>query len=200
MSLHSVHRAAADPTMRLVLLHGYGSDERDMLGLARELPPEVDVICLRAPGELENGGYAWFDISIDEQGFGFDDEGFRYSTALVIQALPSLFLDSLPFVIGGFSQGAMVAAAVTLVDPSVNAAWLMSGAFPPSVEMPLSPRRPYLVQHGTLDPVLPVAMGRTLAKRLEDAGQAVEYLEYPMAHSISPVSLRDGMDWLETLT
>ncbi len=170
-----------------------------MLGLARELPVEVDVVCLRAPGETENGGYAWFDISIDESGFGFDEEGFRYAAAAVLQELPELKIEGLPFVLGGFSQGAMVAAAVTLVEPGVDAAWLMSGAFPPSVEVPGSPVRPILVQHGVSDPVLPIAMGRALAARLKEAGQAVEYLEYPMAHSISPASLADGIEWLEGL-
>lgn len=199
MTLHSVRRAAANPTLRLVLLHGYGSDERDMLGLARELPPEVDVVCLRAPGETENGGYAWFDISIDASGFGFDEEGFQMATALVLQELPALRTDDLPFVLGGFSQGAMVAAAVTLIEPRVDAAWLMSGAFPPGVEMPPSPWRPVLVQHGTADPVLPIAMGRELAKRLAEAGLAVESREYPMGHSISSDSLADGIEWMNGL-
>lgn len=168
-----------------------------MFGLARELPPEVDVVCLRAPGETENGGYAWFDISIDAHGFGLDEEGFKYAAALVLQKLPELKIEGIPFVLGGFSQGAMVASVVTLVEPDVDAAWLMSGAFPPGFEMPSAPSRPILVQHGTQDPVLPVAMGRSLAERLKDAGQAVQYLEYPMAHSISPASLADGIEWLQ---
>src|SRR5690349_20919953 len=108
MTLHSLRRAATNPTLRLVLLHGYGSDERDMYGLARELPPEIDVVCLRAPGETENGGYAWFDISIDESGFGFDEEGFQMAVALVLQELPSLRTEEVPFVVGGFSLGTMV--------------------------------------------------------------------------------------------
>jgi phospholipase/carboxylesterase len=199
MTLHSLRRAATKPALRLVLLHGYGSDERDMLSLARELPPEVDVVCLRAPGETENGGFAWFDISIDESGFGFDEEGFQMAAALVLQELPALRLDDVPFVLGGFSQGAMVSAAVTLIEPRVDAAWLMSGAFPPGLEMPASPPRPVLVQHGTADPVLPVAMGRSLAKRLQEAGLAVTSREYPMAHSISSDSLQDGIEWLNSL-
>ncbi|RYG25800.1 alpha/beta fold hydrolase [bacterium] len=199
MTLHSLRRAATNPTLRLVLLHGYGSDERDMYGLARELPPEIDVVCLRAPGETENGGYAWFDISIDESGFGFDEEGFQMAVALVLQELPSLRTEEVPFVVGGFSQGAMVAAAVTLIEPRVDAAWLMSGAFPPGLEMPASGSRPVFVQHGTMDPVLPVAMGRDLAKRLGEAGLQVESREYPMAHSISATSLEDGIEWLNGL-
>lgn len=185
--------------LRLVLLHGYGSDERDMLGLAQELPPEVDVVCLRAPGETENGGYAWFDISIDESGFGFDFEGFQYAIALVLQALPSLREDDVPFVLGGFSQGAMVAAATMLIDPEVNGAWLMSGGLPPDLDLPDSPPRPVLVQHGTLDPVLPIAMGRSLAESMRIAGMAVEMKEYNIAHSISSASLADGIEWLNSL-
>lgn len=167
-----------------------------MLGLARELPPEIDVVCLRAPGETEHGGYAWFDISIDESGFGYDEEGFQYAVALVLQALPGLRADELPFVLGGFSQGAMVAAAVALIDPRVDAAWLMSGGFPPGLEMPVSPTRRVLVQHGTMDPVLPVAMGRALSKGLKEAGMDVDAREYAMGHTISNDSLADGIEWL----
>lgn len=169
-----------------------------MLGLARELPPEIDVIGFRAPGETENGGYAWFDISIDEGGFGFDDEGFGYATAVVLQAVKALPQD-VPLVLGGFSQGAMVAAAVTLIEPSVDAAWLMSGGFPPALEMPPSLTRPVLVQHGTADPVLPLKMGQDLAKRLGEAGLEVVFKEYPMGHSISSDSLADGIEWMGDL-
>ena len=199
MALHSVRRAAAEPAMRLVLLHGYGSDERDMLGLAQSLPREFDVVCPRAPGETENGGYAWFDISVDESGFGFDEEGFQYAAALVLQDLAGLRLDGVPLVLGGFSQGAMVAAAVTLIEPSVDAAWLMSGAFPPGLEMPPSPARPVLAQHGTLDPVLPIALGRDLAKRLAEAGLDVTAREYPVGHTVPADGLADAVEWFESL-
>ena len=171
-----------------------------MLGLAQALPREVDVVCPRAPGETENGGYAWFDLAIDEGGFGFDEEGFQYAAALVLQELPALREDGVPLVLGGFSQGAMVAAAVTLIDPSVDAAWLMSGAFPPDMEMPSSPARPALCQHGTLDPVLPIAMGRDLAKRLGEAGLRVDAREYPVAHTVPPDGLSDAIEWLRSLT
>lgn len=199
MSLPSQRRAAADPMLRLVLLHGYGSDERDMLGLAQALPREIDVVCLRAPGETENGGYAWFDISVDEGGFGFDEEGFQYAAALVLQEIAAHKGD-VPLLLGGFSQGAMVAAAVTLIDPDVAAAWLMSGAFPPALEMPATPTRPVLVQHGTQDPVLPIAMGHDLAKRLKEAGLAVDYREYPVGHTVPAEGLDDGIEWLASLT
>lgn len=196
MALYSVRRAASVPALRLVLLHGYGSDERDMMGLAQALPPEIDVVCFRAPGEMENGGYAWFDISIDEAGFGFDEEGFQYAAALVLQSLPE---GDVPMVLGGFSQGAMVAAAVTLIESSVDAAWLMSGAFPPGLEMPRSSSRPVLAQHGTIDPVLPIAMGRDLAQRLAEAGLDVDAREYPVGHTVPAEGLVDGIEWLRSL-
>lgn len=183
-----------------MLLHGYGSDEQDMLGLARELPPEVDVVCLRAPGETENGGYAWFDLSVDETSFGFDFEGYQYAIALVLQELPPLREEGLPLVLGGFSQGAMVAAAALLIDADVDGAWLMSGALPPDLDLPPSPSRPVLVQHGVQDPVLPIEMGRHMAESLRQAGMAVELHEYPIAHSISSDSLADGIEWLDSLT
>lgn len=198
MELLAARRAAADSALRLVLLHGYASDERDMMGLARALPPEIDVTCLRAPGEVPNGGYAWFDLSVDESEFGIDVEGFQYAVALVLQSLKCQ--GDGPLVLGGFSQGAMVAAAVTLVEPRVDAAWLMSGAFPSELEMPTSPSRPVLAQHGTADPVLPIAMGRDLARRLAAAGLDVDAREYPVGHTVPADGLRDAVEWLAGLT
>ncbi len=170
-----------------------------MLGLARSLPREIDLVCFRAPGETENGGYAWFDLTVEEAGFGFDEEGFNYAAALVLQELSEHRKDDVPLVLGGFSQGAMVAAAVTLIEPSVHAAWLMSGAFPPGLEMPPSTPRSVLVQHGTLDPVLPIAMGRDLAKRLAEAGLSVDAREYPVGHTVPADGLADGIEWLASL-
>ena len=171
-----------------------------MLGLAQALPSDFDVVCLRAPGETENGGYAWFDIAIDEGGFGFDEEGFQYAAARVLQEIASMRIEDVPLVLGGFSQGAMVASAVTLIEPSVDAAWLMSGGFPPGLEMPASLERPVLCQHGTLDPVLPIAMGRDLAKRLGEAGLAVDAREYEVGHTVPADGLADGIEWLASLT
>lgn len=196
MELQALYLTSDAPAMRLVLMHGYGSNERDLAGLAEELPEEIDVVCLRAPHAMEYGGYAWFDISVGSETFEYDLDAFQHSTALVLQAVAELRLPDVPLVVGGFSQGAMMAAAALLIDAEIDAAWLMSGAFPPSLELPDSPPRPVLAQHGTSDPVLPLPLGQDLARRLREAGMDVDAREYPMAHTVSAQSLADGVEWL----
>ena len=200
MDLKALYLASDRPTARLVLLHGYGSDERDMAGLGESLPDEIDVVCLQAPHFMEHGGFAWFDIAVGGEEFAYDLEGFQHSTAMVLRAIAELRLEDVPLVVGGFSQGAMIAAAATLVDPAIDAAWLMSGAFPPGVDMPDAPPRPILVQHGTDDDVLPLPLGEDLVKRLREVGMAVDFREYGMGHSVSAKSLADGVAWLSALS
>jgi phospholipase/carboxylesterase len=105
-------------------------------------------------------------------------------------------------ILGGFSQGAMMAAAVLLERPDlVDGAWLMSGRplpFFPSNELTRKPL-PVLIQHGTHDEVLPVEEGRQLAELMRSTGHGVTYTEYPMGHQISAESLREGSAWLDRL-
>lgn len=171
-----------------------------MYGLASELPEDIEATCFRAPHRLEQfgNGYAWFDISVSPTEFSFDPEGLRLSAALVLEELGRLRRPGVPLVIGGFSQGAMLAATVFVVESSVDAAWLMSGAYPPGLSVE-SRRRRVLVQHGVQDPVLPIELGRGLVSELQASGLEVTSREYPMGHTISPESLADGIEWLAGL-
>jgi phospholipase/carboxylesterase len=203
-------RAAAAAPGALVLLHGKGTDERDLLPLLNELDPAARLTCLtlRAPLELTPGGYYWYIV----RELGRPDEPTFKRTYADL----STWLDrELPRItgvgldrtaLGGFSQGAVMAHALALGRgrPSPAALIALSGFIPEVPGFALDPEGhrdvPVAIGHGSLDRVIPVEFGREAAERLRAGGMQVNYRETPMAHTIDPAFLGDLAHWLEGLS
>jgi phospholipase/carboxylesterase len=198
------HRPAR-PAGALVLLHGRGADERDLLPLLDDLDPGRDLVglTLGAPLRLSQYGYHWYIV----RELGFPDT----DTFLGTYELASEWLDHLPeltgvpfvdTVVGGFSQGAVMAYALTLGRgrPSPAALIALSGFIPRSLGFALDPAGhrdvPVAIGHGALDPVIPVRFGRSAAQELRRAGLSVEYRESPLPHSIDPAFVQDLARWI----
>ena len=193
----------------LLLLHGIGSNEEDLLGLAPYLDERFLVVSARAPVALDYGGYGWFQIDFTPRGMVADVEQAKKSLAM----LPG-FVDGLVETYGadggrvylmGFSQGAMMSLALALTSPEkVAGVVAMSGRFPRQV-LELEPDRealtgmPVFVTHGLYDPVLPIENGRAARDYLAGLPVELTYREYPMAHEVSMESLRDVAAWLTKL-
>src|SRR5438445_12690098 len=80
MKLHSIELAPRAPGLSrtLVLLHGYGADEHDLLPIAHELDPRLRAVSLQAPLSLGGGMRAWFNLSQDARGgISFDPDQAR---------------------------------------------------------------------------------------------------------------------------
>lgn len=105
-------------------------------------------------------------------------------------------------VLGGFSQGAVMAYALGLgAGRPRPAAILALSGFLPTVEgfeldLPSRESLPVSISHGSHDPIIPVELGRKARKRLEQAGLAVSYREDPVAHQISPGALAQARNVL----
>lgn len=183
----------------LVLLHGAGSDERDLLGLAPELDPRLRIRSYRAPFEMGDLGYVWFPIEFRTDGSrGFDGEASTASLKLLTAELERLGSDRL--IVGGFSQGGMMAAAALMTRPDlVSAAWIMSGMLLPNLAGSEPISRPILIQHGEFDPVIPIQAGNDLAEALTSQGHSVEFRRYPMAHQVSQESVACARAWMARL-
>ncbi|GAB4207473.1 MAG: phospholipase [Roseiflexaceae bacterium] len=210
---HVVRRPAKQdgaPPM-LVLLHGYGSNEHDLFGLAPYLDERLLIVSARAPLTLMPGGYAWFHLGFEQTGgISFDLPGMLHQVdrvaTFVEEAATAYGADPKRVFLGGFSQGAIMTAVTLVRRPGLLAGALMlSGAlFPEAQAQTLPPDFkpealagvPVLITHGTHDPVLPVALGRALRSLLERYPVELTYREYPMAHEINLDSLRDVADWL----
>jgi phospholipase/carboxylesterase len=197
--------AASRPPL-LVLLHGVGSNEEDLFGLAPYLDGRFLIASARAPIEMWPGGYGWFNIEFTPRGMLADVEQAKRS----LRALPG-FVDELIEAYGadagrvylmGFSQGAMMSLALALTAPEkIAGAVLMSGRFPAQAlereaDASALAGKPFMVTHGVYDPVLPIAEGRAVRDELQALAVELTYREYPMAHEVSMESLKDVAAWL----
>lgn len=198
-------RSNAAPPL-LLLLHGYGSNEADLIGLAPYLDPRFFVLSARAPYTLMHGSYAWFEIAWTATGITIDARQAEASRKLVCEFVGAAALaygaDPARVYLCGFSQGAILSASVALAQPELVAgAVLMSGRVPDELKPQIAaPQRlsgkPFLVVHGLYDQVLPIQNGRASRAILEQLPVSLTYHEYPMAHEVSADSLADVANWL----
>ena len=192
--------AAGEAAGALVLLHGRGADENDLVPLLDELDPErrLHGYTPRAPLALPPGGAHWY--AVPRVGYP-DPETF----AAGFGALTAWF-DALPFpaarvVLGGFSQGSVMSYALGLgAGRPRPAALLAFSGFIPTVEGweldTASPFPPVGIAHGTYDPVISVEFGRSARDTLEAAGADVVYRESPIEHWIDPATVAEFRDLL----
>jgi phospholipase/carboxylesterase len=199
-------RGRTAPPPLLLLLHGIGSDEEDLFGLAPYLDERFLVVSARAPVALDYGGYGWFRIEFTPGGMIADVEQAKESLAVlpgfVDELVEAYGADGRRVYLMGFSQGAMMSLAVALTGPEkVAGVVAMSGRLPRQV-LELEPDRealagkPILVTHGLHDAVLPIDNGRAVRDYLRTQPVELTYREYPMGHEVSAESLRDVAAWL----
>lgn len=202
---HQFRPAAGTPDGALVLLHGRGTDEFDLLPLLDMLDPDRRLVALtpRAPLSLPPGGAHWYIV----RRVGHPDRDTFYDSFHALSRWQDLLPHDLgvPWertVLGGFSMGAVMSYATGLGPGRPTPAGIMalSGFIPTveSFELELDRARdlPIAIAHGTADPVIPVELGRDARRRLEEAGADVTYRESPVPHTIDPSFIPDLRNWL----
>jgi phospholipase/carboxylesterase len=189
----------------LVLIHGRGADEHDLLPLADALDPGRRLVAVlpRGPLRLPPGGAHWYVV----HRVGWPDP----ETFLPTFAALSDWLGAAAethgvapdrVVLAGFSQGAGMAYALGLGAGRPRPAGIIAlSGFVPTVagfelDLPGRAGLPVAIGHGTLDPVITVDFGRRARALLEEAGLAVLYRESVMGHSIDPAFLDELGGWL----
>ena len=201
---------AGDPAGLLILHHGRGSDEHDLLGLADILDPQrrLHVITPRGPLTLPGWpGYHWY--TVPRVGFPDPDTFARAYTRL------SAFHDELWLrtgivpersVLGGFSMGSVMSYALGLAgDRPAPAGILAFSGFVPTVagwqpELTSRSHLPVFIAHGRRDPIMDVAFARRARELLEAAGLPVSYHESDAAHHIDPKHIPAATRWLADVT
>src|SRR5437763_4490592 len=94
----------------LVLLHGYGADEHDLLPIAQELDPRLRAVSLQAPLSLGGPMRAWFQLQQDASGrISFDERQVRSAVTLAVEAVEEIAARAPRPLLLGFSQGAGMA-------------------------------------------------------------------------------------------
>jgi phospholipase/carboxylesterase len=197
--------AAAEPRGLLVLHHGRGTNEHDLLPLADVFDPErrLHVASVRAPLPFLDG-YRWYETPR----VGHPDPAtFHSSYAALTELHDELFertgLTAAQTVLGGFSMGTVMSYALGLGPerPAPAGILAMSGFIPtvdgwePDLERTATR---VLIAHGLGDPVIGVEFARRARELLEPAGFDVDYRESDATHSIDPDDVTRITAWLAT--
>jgi phospholipase/carboxylesterase len=191
---------SADPAAPLVvLLHGRGSHEREIIALAEHLPAGVAYAAVRAP-IAEGGGYAWFA----NRGIGRPvAESLRATMDWFRQWLDQVATPGRPVVLVGFSGGAAFAGGLALDAPDRYAgAAILYGTLPFDAGVPTGPARlaglPVVVAQGEHDTVIPrELLDRTWDYLLGESGAPTIARRDPVGHGISGEALATLAGWLQ---
>lgn len=199
----------ADGAPMLVLLHGRGSDEKDLLRLGEELLPGVMVVSPRAPFPGAPWGYgagwAWYRFLGGDRP---DPDSFERSVEAIgelLSGLPELLpVRPGPVVLGGFSQGGTMSLAYAVQNPDMVAGVINFSGFlaaHPAVErsLELRPRVRVFWGHGTGDPAIPHALAVAGRARLASAEIEMVARDYEIGHWIAPEELEDAGSWVRDL-
>jgi phospholipase/carboxylesterase len=206
---HLERAAGGEPEGLLILHHGRGTDESDLLGLADFLDPErrLQVITPRAPLQLPGSpGYHWY--LVPRVGYP-DPETFAAAREALAELHDGLWEETgigpERTVLGGFSMGAVMSYATGLAAgrPSVAGILAFSG-FVPTVEgwqPSLADRTETkgFVSHGRNDPVIGVEFAERARELLSAGGLDVTYRESELGHQIDPAHLREASAWVGEL-
>ena len=213
LPLHSLHRPAAaqiaEPWL-LVLMHGVGSNEQDLFGLAPYIPETFHVVSLRAPYRMGPNANAWFEFGVNPDGSRtIDEEQEIASRALVVQTVEALArqlnVPASRVIVGGFSQGGIMSLSVLLTKPDLVAgAMALHSRLLPEVLSQIAPASAFAgkqlwVSQGLQDNVIPVANGHFIVKQVEPLGLNLTYREFEGAHEIRPQELTALVAWLQQL-
>jgi phospholipase/carboxylesterase len=194
----------------LVLMHGVGSNEEDLFGLADEVPARFHVISLRAPFVLGPGSYAWFEFSVAPDGSRridrIQEAASRDAIVRTVQAAArQLGVPLHRVVLGGFSQGGIMALSLLRTRPDLlQAAMVMHSRLLPEVDALAAPGevlqgKQLWVSHGLQDGVIPLANAQAIRAQAATWPVTLTYNEYPGAHEIRPAELQAAMRWLGEL-
>ena len=185
----------------LIMLHGRGADERDLLGLAGHFDRRLTAISARATYVL-GPGYHWYELrQIAEP----EPQSFARSVQTLLK-----FIDEVPEAYGvdrdqiyllGFSQGATMAGAVGLTEPArIAGAVMLSGYLPLNsgfeIDRSALAGRSFFIGHGTMDEIIPVSLGRLANDYLTGVEADLTYNEYAMGHQIAWPEIEQIGAWL----
>jgi len=187
----------------ILALHGRGSNEQDLIGLAPHLPKSLLWVSPRGTFELGTGSYEWFQITQ----VGKPDptrlaNALRTIDHFIDEILESYPIDASKLYLLGFSQGSIVSMSYALTKPHRIAGVIAQSGYIPhesglQIDEAGVKQKPFLLTHGIQDPMLPVDWARRSRDTLQNLGTDLEYHEFNMGHNISADSLAVVNAWME---
>ena len=187
----------------IVLIHGYGSNENDLFSLIDYFPNDAYVISLRAPKELFNDAYAWYDIYLDANNKFYDHE----AAALVRDDLfhfiddlsknPNINADNITLI--GFSQGAILSHAISFSYPNkIKNIIALSGLIDEKImkKTSLPPKTNIYISHGKNDNLINYETSKESLNFYIQNDIEFKFESYEQGHGINQQNLESMIKWL----
>lgn len=211
LTLHPRSTASA----AVIWLHGLGADGYDFVPIVEELqlPATLNIRFVFPHAAYRpvtiNNGYvmrAWYDIRGFSPDSPEDVEGIGESARVVGAHIEQQARAGIPphrIVLAGFSQGGAIALHTGVRRPESLCGILALSTYLPlraalrEEGTPANRGTPILMCHGDTDGVVPLSLGALSRQLLTEAGYAVEWKSYPMAHQVSPQEVADIAAWLK---
>ncbi len=196
--VHQFIPAVAVDAPVLLLLHGTGGDEHDLLDLGRELYPQAALLSPR--GQVLENGMPRFFRRLAEGVFDLEDLRRRtHDLATFVAAASETYrFDPRRVIAVGYSNGANIAASLLLLRPEVLAGAVLFHAMVPLVPEALPDLRgvPVFIGAGRRDSLIPPPQTERLALLVRQAGADVELHWEPGGHAINPAEIDAARTWL----
>lgn len=199
-------KTKSDNPPLIILLHGVGSNEKDMFGFGRRLPDNFIIVSVRAPHRIGEESYAWFQVDFTSGHPVINPQQAEMSRTMLIQFISQLKekyqFDQNQIYMCGFSQGGIMAYSVGLTRPDiVQGIAILSGRLLKEVRPLITPSRKLeqlkiFISHGTRDAVLNVQYAREALAYLKNMNIEPTYGEYEEGHAINNNMLADLIAWL----
>lgn len=205
--LHYLVRAPKVQTEKkkaIILLHGVGSNEKDLFGIANLLPDDLYVISPRGQFALGGDRFAWYQVD-----FSTGKPVYNAAQEASSRKLIATFVEQVKekyqlqeVYLGGFSQGAIMSYSLGLTNPSaVKGVIALSGRIleevkPHVVKNKELKQLKLFISHGVNDSTLPVGYARDAQHYLSQLEVSLSYHEYELGHSINEKVIQDINAWL----
>jgi phospholipase/carboxylesterase len=183
----------------LLLLHGTGGDENDLLPLGQAIAPGSALLSVR--GKVLEHGMPRFFRRLAEGVFDEDDVRRRATELADFVTEARKRYDLAAPIALGYSNGANIAAAMLLLRPEELDGALLLRAMVPLREAPKADLagKPVLIVSGKSDPIIPPSNSAQLAAMLSEAGAEVQHRTLPVGHQLSQADLTLAKAWVQDL-
>ena len=185
----------------LLLLHGTGGNERDLISLGRELDPNAALLSPR--GKVLENGMPRFFRRLAEGVFDLEDLKYRTNELadFVAAAAQHYGFASDNVVAVGYSNGANIAASMLLLRPEILSAAILFRAMVPLIpdRQPNLPSIRVWIGAGAHDPIIPTSETNALAELLRNDGADVTIRYFQTGHQLTRDDVDAARDWLALL-
>ncbi|PIE50676.1 MAG: phospholipase [Flavobacteriales bacterium] len=193
-------------TTILFMLHGYGSDEKDLFAFTETLPKDWIIVSFRAPRDTPFGGFSWYDIQLDNPENRIDIPQAVESLNAIIEHI--LFISNRYGLVNnethlcGFSQGGILSYALSLKAPELFNKVACMSCYPEEKllrdivkdKKKLEHLR-FFISHGNEDAIIPLEWGRKGADFLYELSCFFTFREYMNGHGVNQKNYMDLMDF-----